>query len=423
MIPRVNNRGHSFKGVMAYLMHDKQAQTDERVLWHETGNMATHDPNKAAMVMAWTDVNAELLKAEAKGSTAGAKTEAGAVYHYSLSWAHGEAPDVDHQKEQAIATLGRLGLQDHQYVMVAHDDTDHAHVHVVANLTHHETGKRHTPSLDKRELQSWALEYEQEHGVHCDQRDLNAQSREQGIPTKYRDQKQDYSVAVTRAYHAADNGQSFTHALEAEGLHLASARRGSSYVLVDSKGDIQKLARQLDLDEKGKAKTAVINVKLADLDRGSLPDADQLARDIISIKQRAVKNPEYVEKDDPEAPQEVEDKEEEHATNSIEENTQKAIDETPLSQEMQERIAAYEGQLPTEPPQDLPQSVPQERPQPLEVKDDPSLSAHENRLSHYIATAQNWMKDKMSSVYHYLSRQKQRDKQRETIQHEKDKER
>lgn len=281
MVPKVNNRGHSFKGITAYLLHDKgMADTDHRVAWSMTGNMFTNDIEKASKVMAWTDENAELIKQGYGGSTAGAKPEKGGVYHYSLSWAHGERPSEEHMKEHALETLKRLGLSEHQYYIVAHNDTYHAHVHVVANLTDHITGKRHTPSFDKKELQAWALEYERTHGMHCEMREKNAQKREQKEHIKHRDQKQDYSIKVTRAYYASDSGKSFIHALEAEGLTLAKGRRENTLVIVDERGDIQKFTRQLDIEEKGKAKTAAIKAFLSDINVQTLPDAEEKSRGI-----------------------------------------------------------------------------------------------------------------------------------------------
>ncbi|NOR70833.1 MAG: relaxase/mobilization nuclease domain-containing protein, partial [Methylomarinum sp.] len=270
MIPKINNRGHSFKGVTAYLMHDKKASTSERVAWSETGNMHTQDIEKAALVMAYIDKNADSLKRDFGGSAAGRKSEVGNVYHYSLSWAHGENPDQQHQQEQALKTLERLGLSTHQYYMVAHDDTEHKHVHIVANLIDLETGRVHTPSFDKRELQAWALEYEKEHIMHCHKREENAKKREQGQVLKHQEQKQDYSEKITRAYYAADSGKAFIHALNEEGLELAKARRGYNVVIVDDKGNIQKLSRQLAIEEKGKLKTEVIQNLSKDIDREKL---------------------------------------------------------------------------------------------------------------------------------------------------------
>ena len=66
-------------------MHDKKAQTSERVAWTETRNLHTDNIENASKVMAYTDMNAESLKRSFGGSSTGAKREAGAVYHFSLS--------------------------------------------------------------------------------------------------------------------------------------------------------------------------------------------------------------------------------------------------------------------------------------------------------------------------------------------------
>ncbi|WP_167535604.1 relaxase/mobilization nuclease domain-containing protein [Nitrosospira multiformis] len=253
-------------------MHDKDATSAERVAWWETGNLLTNDPKEAAKVMAYTDMNSEQLKRDNQGSLAGRQATAGAVYHYSLSWAHGENPNPEQQKTEAKATLEQLGLDKHQYLMVAHNDTQHAHLHIVVNLTDQETGKRNIPSYDKRELQSWALEYERTHGIYCDQRVENVHKREQGNPTKYRDEKQSYAGRVTEAYKQADSGKAFAAALETHGLTLAQGRRGG-LVIVDMQGDIQKLARQID-----GASTKEIKARLSDLDIDSLPLANELAK-------------------------------------------------------------------------------------------------------------------------------------------------
>nr|WP_299073042.1 relaxase/mobilization nuclease domain-containing protein [uncultured Allomuricauda sp.] len=274
MIPRVNSQGYSFKGVTDYLMHDKKADTDERVAWTETGNMYTDDIFKAAKVMAWTDMNAQQLKIENGSSTAGRKTETGSVYHYSLSWAHRETPNEEHQREMALATLGHLGLSENEYYLVGHNDTEHAHVHIVANLTNPETGKRTHIGLDRKALQAWALEYEQEHGIHCENRVLNAQLREQDGSRYYTEtQKARHGIKVTRAYNASDDGKSFKNALELEGLQLARGRR--FLLAVDDKGNMVNIAKVIDGHT-----TRDMKNKFADIDRDALPNVDDLAERI-----------------------------------------------------------------------------------------------------------------------------------------------
>lgn len=85
------------------------------------------------------------------------------------------------------------------------------------------------------------------------------------------------SADVTAAYETSDNGYAFMHALEEEGLSLGLSRRGNGFVIVDSSGEIHKISRQLDIKQKGKAKTAAINAKLSGLD---LLDGDVLAKQV-----------------------------------------------------------------------------------------------------------------------------------------------
>lgn len=283
MIPKVAGRGHSFKGLTEYLLNntDEMEPDDEsRVAWSETVNLLTDDIEKAAKVMAWTDLHAEDLKRGAGVSTAGAKPSAGAVYHYALSWAHDEAPDQEHMRAQVIETISRLGLSEHEFYMVAHKDRPHRHVHVCVNLTHPETGRRAELGRDFVILQRWALEYEEEHGLHCEVRKENAVAREAGAKVKHQNQRKDYSTKITRAFYLSDDGKSFAAALEIEGLQLARSRRGNGYVVVDEEGDIQRLSRQLEISEKGKAKTEAIAKKLEGLDRASVPDGDELSAEI-----------------------------------------------------------------------------------------------------------------------------------------------
>ena len=66
MIPRINSKGASFKGLAAYLLHDKdQATTSDRVAWVETVNIATQSPQAAWRVMALTAMDAARLKEQA----------------------------------------------------------------------------------------------------------------------------------------------------------------------------------------------------------------------------------------------------------------------------------------------------------------------------------------------------------------------
>ena len=274
MIARIHGRGFSFKGITAYLMHDKDAKTSERVAWSRTENMRTSDIEKAAKVMAWRDMHREDIRASNGASAAGAKPDKGRLHHAVLAWAVGENPDEDHQWETVQAYMAHQGMDHLQYYAVAHNDTKHIHVHIVSNLADPETGKIHKLGFEKHRAQKWALGYERDHGLHCPMREVHAAQRAQeGAKKYYVDKKTRYGIQITRAYEASDNGKSFINALALEGFTLAKGRK--SYVAVGSDGDIVNLSKVIEGH-----KTTDIKAKLGDLGREKLPGADALSEEL-----------------------------------------------------------------------------------------------------------------------------------------------
>lgn len=65
MVPDIAKKGHSFEGALAYYLHDKGKETDERVAWTETRNLMTDDPQAAKRIMIATALRSDALKAEA----------------------------------------------------------------------------------------------------------------------------------------------------------------------------------------------------------------------------------------------------------------------------------------------------------------------------------------------------------------------
>jgi hypothetical protein len=183
MIIKLHKAGRSFKGVCRYLLHDAKADTAERVAWTHTVNVANDDVLSAVNEMLWTFRSADALKREAGISTGGSKLEK-PVKHFSLSWPHGEAPSREKMIETVNAYMRRMGWSDRQAVLVAHDDTKHAHVHVVMNSISPADGRAVRSSNDWRRSEVFALQYEREHGqIHCEQR-LKAQEERHATPTR-----------------------------------------------------------------------------------------------------------------------------------------------------------------------------------------------------------------------------------------------
>jgi hypothetical protein len=62
-----------------------------------------------------------------------------ALCHYELSWPPGERPTRPQWIDCALHTLEALGYRDHQFMVVAHDDKKHFHIHIMVNKVHPET--------------------------------------------------------------------------------------------------------------------------------------------------------------------------------------------------------------------------------------------------------------------------------------------
>ena len=86
------------------------------------------------------------------------------VYHYQLCWRPGERPSQAQWEEAARKTITDLGFKEHQFLVVAHDDREHFHVHVLINRIHPETYRAHYPGFSKRELDKSLREIEHAQG-------------------------------------------------------------------------------------------------------------------------------------------------------------------------------------------------------------------------------------------------------------------
>ena len=186
MIPKINGLGRSFAGVAAYCLHDapepddRRPDTSERVGWTDTRNLPTIRAERAARLMAATAKAAPDLKRLAGGARGGRKL-AKPVLHYSLSWARDETPTRQEMSRAVDGSLEALGLEGHEALIVAHDDTRHPHVHVVANRVDPETGKAAKLGNSKLRLSRWAEGYEREQGrIRCERRVKNNERRRAG---------------------------------------------------------------------------------------------------------------------------------------------------------------------------------------------------------------------------------------------------
>jgi Relaxase/Mobilisation nuclease domain len=182
-----------------YLTHDADAKTEERVAWTHTLNCANDHVPSAVNEMLWTARDAELLKQEA-GFRGGGRATENPVKHLSLNWSPEDNPTREHMIETTEEFLSHMKWQDHQAIIVAHDDKPYRHVHVMLNAIHPETGLKLDEGFEQRRAQAWALQYEREQGkIYCDQRLKNPEEREKSPPrnvwVEFREDQQQFERA------------------------------------------------------------------------------------------------------------------------------------------------------------------------------------------------------------------------------------
>ena len=73
MVPNVATGGHSFNGALRYYLHDKGAQTQDRLAWTATRNLGTDNVDTARRVMIATANRADDLKKAAGVAATGRK--------------------------------------------------------------------------------------------------------------------------------------------------------------------------------------------------------------------------------------------------------------------------------------------------------------------------------------------------------------
>lgn len=180
--------GNSFQGLSKYLFEGRRHANDdqqvddhhkERVAFTHCHNLGTQNAKLAWRIMSDTARRAGELK-QANGHGRGGRKSKGQVLHYVLSWKPEEAETLSHDemKRAALESLKVLGKKrskrrsvktqtadEHQVLIVAHSDKGHAHVHVMVNRCHPESGLMLPTYKDRDRLSDWAHEYRLAQGL------------------------------------------------------------------------------------------------------------------------------------------------------------------------------------------------------------------------------------------------------------------
>jgi hypothetical protein len=176
VIPRIQT-GDSFKGAALYYLHDKRLEgeterlTTDRVAWTRALNTLENEPEAVIREMQHTAMSQQRLKYLSGHRTDGRPTER-TVMTVSLAWHPEQQVSRQQMVETAEAFLKKMRWQEHQVLMVAHGDTKHAHVHLIINRVHPETGLTIDDKWYKTRAQQWALGYERAQGrIYCEARE------------------------------------------------------------------------------------------------------------------------------------------------------------------------------------------------------------------------------------------------------------
>jgi hypothetical protein len=176
MIPRIQT-GTSFKGVGLYYLHDKKRDgeqerlTSGRLAWTYALNTLEDDPEAVLAEMRQTAFDQTLLKQLSGNRVDGRPTER-TVMTVALAWSPEQHPDQKEMIEAGKSFLKHMGWDQHQALLLGHNDTKHPHFHMIINRVHPETGMTLDDNWSKTRSQKWALAYEREHGhIYCEARE------------------------------------------------------------------------------------------------------------------------------------------------------------------------------------------------------------------------------------------------------------
>ncbi|MBU2531162.1 MAG: relaxase/mobilization nuclease domain-containing protein [Alphaproteobacteria bacterium] len=245
MIGKVPQPGRGFRGLVHYLLNGprRTEEAQHRVAWTATRNLFTDDPAKAPTLMRMTAAKSVRVRSP--------------VYHLVISWHEGECPPPALMRQVADATCRDIGLEEHQRVYVAHHDTRHPHVHIVANRIHPETGRAWQTSHDYRRIEQSLARQARELGLAVVPGRHNGKTLDRTLPRRPRDserQRANRTSAQVRGrwpperiaelrpllrplFHTANSWEELEAGLASDGLRLVA--KGQGLVIADDTGEMK----------------------------------------------------------------------------------------------------------------------------------------------------------------------------------------
>lgn len=168
------DRGTSFRKLCKYLTTERDPKTGE-------------DKPRGEILLSDNVLSLATAPLEMRGIAAHNPLCKDPVYHYQIAWPPGEQPSQQQWEAAAVKTLADLGFSERQYLIVAHHDRDHFHIHIMVNKVHPESYRAHTPYRDVYTLDKAMRELE------------HAQGWSEGVGTYRWDKEAGSAIKNTRA--------------------------------------------------------------------------------------------------------------------------------------------------------------------------------------------------------------------------------
>jgi len=223
--PSKRKSGSSFKRLLNYLTMERDPETGKTLL-------------RGDVVMSHNLVGIDTAAAEMKGVESLNPRCNDAVFHYELAWPPGERPSRAEWVDSALYTLNQLGFKEHQYVLVAHDDKKHFHIHAMVNKVHPETYRAHTPTYSWLTLDGAARRLEAKYGwshtagpMRWDEASQQAvrMSRSERIALRSAQQQPTGAAAQYEHYHDEDSLQTYVRREVAPHVRTLLTRQSASW--------------------------------------------------------------------------------------------------------------------------------------------------------------------------------------------------
>jgi hypothetical protein len=224
-IQPARQRTGSFKRLLKYLTEERDADTGKPLL---RGDVVVSDNLAGLDTVAVQMEGIAFLNPRCKD----------ALCHYELSWPPGERPTRPHWIDCATHTLKALGYRDHQFMIVAHDDRKHFHIHIMVNKVHPETFKAHTPYRNWFTLDAAVRFLEAKHGwTHTPGPTRWDEESKQAVPTSryqsnaLRSARQQATGAAAKFehYHDEDSLQTYVRSEVAPRVQQLLIRRNVTW--------------------------------------------------------------------------------------------------------------------------------------------------------------------------------------------------